>query len=349
MTRTSLFLLPLLILVTKIVSYHSPPSWLLSGRARRSSNGLICRQSSLNPIPIFTTDSLPPDDLSLTVVTRPHSLTIPFDDSPHVSVHDTVQITYKPLPSAEFKGEDLSLIGGFNDWSADDDAPTITLPFAADPAADGSVYTATLTVPNFARTLTLYLTDGVRFSSPYGVHLKYIEVATMSESGESAEKITTCLQDPSGKITKIGDIPTVDPLELEKLVTSEQERRNVVKMETLSVDPNRGVETVLQVGADGMLERSTREFLAEADVVGRSLGMGNMEIGEARNAYMTVDPEGEGLEGVGGGMRALEEAGFGEVEEGQVGKLMGEGKVSIGDFVRIYNFLDDDQVGIDMV
>ena len=131
--------------------------------------------------------------------------------------------------------------------------------------------------------------------------MQEVETSKEDDDEEASGKIVVCLHDEkTGICSKIADVPTIDPLELEKQLRAQQEKKlevvedKTIKMETLSVDVMRGLDTVLQVGPDGPeSEERRRMFLAEADVVGRSLEMGNMEIGEARNAYYSVDPGGE--------------------------------------------------------
>ena len=92
-------------------------------------------------------------------------------------------------------------------------------------------------------------------------------------------------------------------------------------------------------------------------MVGRALGMGNMEIGEARQAFDAFD-----VEGTGGNLvsvellpKALAEAGF-YVEVADVVALIEafvedveRGGVKMGEFVRMYHYLDQEEMGIEMV
>ena len=306
-----------------------------------------------------------------------------------LKVHDTVSFTYTPRSETFFtnnKGQPLTLIGGYNDWDPSselDEPPAIFLQLRKVEGADSNSYTCSHTIPNFARSLKLLVTDGVKYdmgsaegSEFYNVHVRHIEIVDPETNVLGIYE----QEELTGGVRRIGTVDRMDPLELEKMLRAEQERRGIkdglddeeqaeeqaeelaetetetIKIETLSVDANRGVDTILTMGSEED-EQNIRNFLAEADVVGRTLGMGNMEIGEARNAYMKFDSEGTGLTGgIESIMEVLEECGFADitVEEAErvaeivLEKQKGNDVFGMTAWVRMYCYFDREGVGIDM-
>ena len=305
-----------------------------------------------------------------------------------LKVHDTVSFTYTPRSETFFtnKGQPLTLIGGYNDWDPSselDEPPAIFLQLRKVEGADSNSYTCSHTIPNFARSLKLLVTDGVKYdmgsaegSEFYNVHVRHIEIVDPETNVLGIYE----QEESTGGVRRIGTVDRMDPLELEKMLRAEQERRGIkdglddeeqaeeqaeelaetetetIKIETLSVDANRGVDTILTMGSEED-EQNIRNFLAEADVVGKTLGMGNMEIGEARNAYMKFDSEGTGLiGGIESIMEVLEECGFADVtvEEAErvaeivLEKQKGNDVFGMTAWVRMYCYFDREGVGIDM-
>ncbi|GMI33888.1 hypothetical protein TeGR_g11970 [Tetraparma gracilis] len=224
-------------------------------------------------------------------------------------------------------------------------------------------YTVSLPIPNFATSLKLLATDGIRYlpPAPQSVHVTYC-----TADGGGGKTVHLLHDEATGKKTQIGEEERPDPQELEKALRSRMgaPTPDAEPEPDLTVEVDAGlssavasvqVTTVLTVrpGSEDVI----RGFLAEADVVGKSLGMGNMEIGEARQAFDTFDVEMEGtnlvpFEDLG---RALVGAGFPlDVEDlkaliGEFVESLDKGGVRMGEFIRMYDYLDKEEEGINMV
>ena len=109
----------------------------------------------------------------------------------------------------------------------------------------------------------------------FNIHVTHVQVA--DEQGN----VKLMHHDPvTRELRQTGVIEKVDPLELEKQLLAKLDQSPEYSVE---VNEDELPETVFTVREGS--EAVVRGFLAEADVVGKSLKMGNMEIGEARQAF----------------------------------------------------------------
>ena len=88
----------------------------------------------------------------------------------NTTVGDTIKIFYTP-PEGYFRdGSQIICAGGFDGWSADNfDIPPLRLPVLC---RDG-VLSVAMTIPNFARSLDLFFTDGIK----YVIHQRRLRTA----------------------------------------------------------------------------------------------------------------------------------------------------------------------------
>lgn len=271
-----------------------------------------------------------------------------------ISVEDALTIFYTP-PDAYFSpsvSTTLSFVGGFNDYSGDE--PPLTLPFMPcwdeEDVAKGE-YKCNLTVPNFARDIKFAVTDGVRYDSGPSGEMFSIHVTNVQVEGPNSEVLLMHHDPITKEMRRVGVIEKIDPLELERELRSRMENQPEVDVD---VNEEEQPETVLTL-RDGA-EESIRGFMAEADVVGRQLGMGNMEIGEARQAFDKYDEGEEHLVRFEDIWKVLEEVGLDQVSGEEIGTLIDEfvidldkGGVGMGEFISIYNKLDQQDEGVDMI
>ncbi|GMH63603.1 hypothetical protein TL16_g03760 [Triparma laevis f. inornata] len=197
-----------------------------------------------------------------------------------VSTHHPLKIYYTPPPT--FTPTTLTL--GYNNWTPDSEGQDLLLlqSFKDSDLALGSYY-VNLIIPNFALTLKLAFHNDLDFDlgpsgEGYKIHVTDVQV---ERDGKIYEATHDCL---TGKVELISEIETVDPLELEKKLREKFEAGT--PQSDVDVNMEEMPNTILV--AEGS-EDVIRGFLAEADVVGKILNMGNMEIGEARQAFDFLD------------------------------------------------------------
>jgi len=178
-----------------------------------------------------------------------------------------------------------------------------------------------------------------------------IHVTNVQVEGPNSEVLLMHHDPITKEMRRVGVIEKIDPLELERELRSRMENQPEVDVD---VNEEEQPETVLTL-RDGA-EESIRGFMAEADVVGRQLGMGNMEIGEARQAFDKYDEGEEHLVRFEDIWKVLEEVGLDQVSGEEIGTLIDEfvidldkGGVGMGEFISIYNKLDQQDEGVDMI
>mmetsp|Transcript_29021 Transcript_29021/g.38139 ORF Transcript_29021/g.38139 Transcript_29021/m.38139 type:complete len:345 (-) Transcript_29021:284-1318(-) len=253
-----------------------------------------------------------------------------------LAVDDTISLVYTP-PHGLFKEtNELMYVGGFNGWDGEEDP--FTMPLIPDEAQPGK-FKVSLNIPNFAKVMDFIFTDGVRYDTNNGeyYHLRVKHVREVSENGD----IILYTQDNEGNLIQEGVIPKIDPQELEKMIDQEMG----------SVQKNLKQDTLLTPEA----EVASQQKIAEASILGEDLGLGNMEVGEARNTFSMFSVNDKmSLEGL---SNALNYLGF-EVPQKQQEELINSHKpsnsmdteyISLAEFMHIYADLDLNNVGLEIV
>ncbi len=265
---------------------------------------------------------------------------------PTVSAGDTLTVYYTP-PDSYFSPSEhtLTFVGGFNGYDGSEPAMQVPVSpcFHQDDLQHGA-YKLHITVPNFARSIEFVITDGVRYDNgPDGWFRVHVENILVEGEGGEVKRMR---HDPISKSLELVEvIPNVDPLELEKELRAHQET-----MYDVEVNEDDLPDTILVKEGS---EESIRGFLAEADVVGKSLGMGNMEIGECRNAFDNRDVD--GLVPFTELPALLGDLGFFLPPDEVTGLIsiyvpdLSSECVRMSEFVRMYHHLDERDAGIDMV
>jgi hypothetical protein len=76
------------------------------------------------------------------------------------TVGDAVKIFYTPPKDFFREGAQIICAGGYDGWSSENfDIPPLRLPVLR----DGESLYVTITIPNFARALDLFFTDGIKY------------------------------------------------------------------------------------------------------------------------------------------------------------------------------------------
>lgn len=295
---------------------------------------------------------------SATTEQAPHGSVTFLAENDELAAEETVEIIYSP-PVRLFEGaESLLYCGGFNGWDGEEDG--MTMPMM--PFGDEGKFRISINVPNFARVLDFVVTDGVRYDTgPEG--LFYHALVTHVREADKAGNIVTYRQEADGTLTKTGIIEKVDPQELERMIdeaTKAQETAAAALEEDPMVD-----ETIAEV-EQGLRQEVTvtideqdavQRMRAEASVLGERLGLGNMQVNEARDAFDLFD-NAEGLlafEDVG---KVLDKLGFqDELDSAQLAELIGThvlearpgaDTMTLSEFMYMFKALDDMDVGIDI-
>ncbi|CAN0274521.1 unnamed protein product [Pylaiella littoralis] len=261
-----------------------------------------------------------------------------------------------------FEGADsLLYCGGFNGWDGEEDG--VTMPMM--PVGDEGNFRISINVPNFARVLDFVVTDGVRYDTgPDGKF--YHAMVTHVREADKAGNIITYRQEPDGTLIKTGVIEKVDPQELERMMeeATKAQAAATAAAEAAQADPmvdetisevEQGLRQEITVTIDE--QDAVQRMRAEASVLGERLGLGNMQVNEARDAFDVLDND-DGLlafENVG---KVLDQLGFqDELDSSELAELIGKhvlearpdaDTMTLSEFMYLFKELDDMDVGIDM-
>ncbi|CAM9236018.1 unnamed protein product [Ascophyllum nodosum] len=287
---------------------------------------------------------------------HPHGSVTFLPENEELAAEETVEIVYSP-PRELFRDSDTLLYcGGFNGWDGEDEA--ITLPMI--PIEDGK-FRVSINIPNFARVLDFVVTDGVRYDTGPGGAF-YHALVTHVIDADKTGNIITYRQDSDGTLVKTGVIEKTDPLELERMMEDASKAQTEVAVgpsPAPMVDDTIGdvKESLRQEVMVSVVEQdAVQKMRAEASVLGERLGLGNMQVNEARDAFDVFDSE-EGLlafEDVG---KVLDKLGFDELDSSQQAELIGTHvlekrpdatSVTLMEFMYLFKALDEMDVGIDI-
>ncbi|CAN0045907.1 unnamed protein product, partial [Hapterophycus canaliculatus] len=212
--------------------------------------------------------------------------------------------------------DSLLYCGGFNGWDGEEDG--VTMPMM--PVGDGGKFRISINVPNFARVLDFVVTDGVRYDTgPDG--LFYHAMVTHVREADKAGNIITYRQEADGKLVKTGIIEKVDPQELERMMeeaTKAQEVAAAAAAAAASSAADPMVDETMAEVEQGLRQEITvtideqdavQKMRAEASVLGERLGLGNMQVNEARDAFDVYDNE-QGLLAFEDVSKVLDKLGF---------------------------------------
>lgn len=278
-------------------------------------------------------------------------------ENEELAAEETVEVIYSP-PEGLFEGADsLLYCGGFNGWDGEEEA--MTMPMMP---AEGGKFRISISVPNFARVLDFVVTDGVRYDTgPEGAF--YHAMVTHVREADKGGNIVTYRQDADGKLTKTGVIEKVDPQELERMMDEAAKAQGAAAAAPVPAEPM--VDETMADVEQGMRQEITvtideqdavQKMRAEASVLGERLGLGNMQVNEARDAFDVFDSK-DGLlefENVG---KVLEKLGFDELDSTQQAELIGEhvlkkrpdaSSMTLTEFMYLFKELDVLDIGIDM-
>eukprot|EP00903_Cladosiphon_okamuranus_P005539 g5516.t1 len=291
----------------------------------------------------------------------PHGSVTFLPENDELAAEETVEIIYSP-PAGMFEGaESLLYCGGFNGWDGEEDG--ITMPMM--PVGDEGKFRISINVPNFARVLDFVVTDGVRYDTgPEG--LFYHALVTHVREADKAGNIITYRQEPDGTLIKTGVIEKVDPQELERMMDEATKAQEAAAAAAAALEANPMVDDTIAEVEKGLRQEVTvtvdeqdavQRMRAEASVLGERLGLGNMQVNEARDAFDVFD-DAEGLlafENVG---KVLDKLGFeGELDSSQLAELIGThvlearpdaNTMTLSEFMYLFKALDDMDVGIDI-
>ncbi|CAM9630701.1 unnamed protein product [Ectocarpus sp. 12 AP-2014] len=280
-------------------------------------------------------------------------------ENDELAAEETVEIIYTP-PAGLFEGADsLLYCGGFNGWDGEEDG--VTMPMM--PVGDEGNFRISINVPNFARVLDFVVTDGVRYDTgPEG--LFYHAMVTHVREADKAGNIITYRQEADGTLIKTGIIEKVDPQELERMMDEATKTQAAAAAPPPVADPmvdetmaevEQGLRQEITVTIDE--QDAVQKMRAEASVLGERLGLGNMQVNEARDAFDVHDNE-QGLlafEDVG---KVLDKLGFqDELDSAQLAELIGThvlekrpdaDTMTLTEFMYLFKALDDLDIGIDI-
>ncbi|CAM9729495.1 unnamed protein product, partial [Scytosiphon promiscuus] len=199
-------------------------------------------------------------------------------ENDELAAEETVEIVYSP-PEGLFDGADsLLYCGGFNGWDGEEDG--VTMPMM--PVGNEGKFRISINVPNFARVLDFVVTDGVRYDTgPDG--LFYHAMVTHVREADKAGNIITYRQEADGTLVKTGVIEKVDPQELERMM------EEATKAQETMAAVEQGLRQEITVTIDE--QDAVQKMRAEASVLGERLGLGNMQVNEARDAFDVYDNE----------------------------------------------------------
>lgn len=278
-------------------------------------------------------------------------------ENEELAAEETVEIIYAP-PEGLFKDPDsLLYCGGFNGWDGEEDA--LTTPMM--PTDDGK-FRVSITVPNFAKVLDFVVTDGIRYDTgPDGAF--FHALVTHVREADKGGNIITYRQEPDGQLIKTGVIEKVDPQELERMMEEATKAQAASPAAPVVAEPM--VDDAIASVEAGMRQEITvtideqaavQKMRAEASVLGERLGLGNMQVNEARDAFDVFDDK-DGMlafEDVG---KVLEKLGFDEVDPTMQAELIGKHvlasrpdaeSMELVEFMYLFKELDVMDVGIDM-
>ncbi|CAM9372180.1 unnamed protein product, partial [Discosporangium mesarthrocarpum] len=203
-------------------------------------------------------------------------------ENKELAVEETVEVIYTP-PREMFQEVDALLYcGGFNGWDGENDG--ITLPML--PLEDGR-YSVNINIPNFARTLDFTVTDGVRYDTGPGGSF-YHAIVTHVREADKEGNVITYHQAQDGTLTKTGVIEVVDPQELERMIEQASRAQQAPELAAPLVDDaigtvNENLKNEIIVTIDE--QEAVQRMRAEASVLGERLGLGNMQVNEARDVF----------------------------------------------------------------
>ncbi|CAM9158155.1 unnamed protein product [Choristocarpus tenellus] len=249
--------------------------------------------------------------------------------------------------------ETLLYCGGFNGWDGEEEP--VAMPMLP---TDGGRYSVNINIPNFARVLDFTVTDGVLYDTgPDGAFFHALVTHVRDE--DEAGNVILYRQEQDGTLIKTGMIPKVDPKELERMM--EEATKNLPKEELEPVvddtirDVNENLKNEIIVTIDE--QEAVQKMRAEASVLGERLGLGNMQVNEARDIFDMHDNE-IGLlpfEQLG---KVLAQLGFDEVDAKYQSELIGTHvlkerpdaeSVTLTEFMHMFSALDKADVGIDIL
>ncbi|KAG5178188.1 hypothetical protein JKP88DRAFT_281291 [Tribonema minus] len=253
-----------------------------------------------------------------------------------LSVEDTIMVHYTP-PREFFREESgLFYCGGYNGW--DGEETPVMVPLLRQ--RDGR-YKASITIPNFAKTLDFTVTDGIRYDMGPDDAFYHIRVTHIREE-DDAGNIRLYRQDEDGTLTYEGMIETFDPQELERMIDEGIDKvAENIKVETLSTEEQQAVQVMR----------------AEASILGEKLGLGNMQVSEARDAFDFFDDETTGelqvehlglvLDRMGLTLDADEIAGL--LERHTYATRPEATTVRLSEYMHMWSELDQADTGIDII
>ena len=191
-------------------------------------------------------------------------------------------------------------------------------------------------MPNFALKAEMMFTDGISYDEGgYGLHVDVV----MWETGG---KIFRGRQSPDGSLVEEEEVGRTGR-ELEEGLREHYGKTVEVDITAQAGEP----ETVLTLSPGS--EDVVRGFLAEADVVGRALGMGNIEICQARETFDKWCDQTTKKAGAAAVVSMCDELGFGLTKMEVEDVMGGRGQIALGEWVKVYHVLDEEGSGVDMV
>lgn len=249
--------------------------------------------------------------------------TVVVDPSEEVAVGDTIKIKYTPPESWTKKNGSsqlLLLAVGFNGWDGEEKP----LMFPLNMEGDGS-FRATVTVPNFAKSVEFGFTDGgtrwdVNDGNYYQIPVRYQQ-----------------------RLNKKGELETFVAAECEE--KDEQPKRDLE------------AEGEFQQILKPEEEESLHRIRGEAALIGEREGLGNMQISQARNMFDRYDFDRKGYIKLKDLRQVLHDIDFDLEDERYhelVKKFIAENPsddtpVPMTAYMLLYSQLENDNEGIEMV
>jgi len=250
--------------------------------------------------------------------------------SSKLGVGDVLTVQYKPCRNVFPITTNLELWAGFNGWKGED--KPLRAPFFE---VQEGVLEASITIPNFAKSVQFIFTDGFRFDTREGQYYQAHVYHTLEKDNQG--NVFKCFHELDGTVRRL-EKQNRDAQELERLIDEElaSVTSSVIEVETSVSDT---------------AEKKRLALREEAMATAQTLHMHNMQAHEIREAFEKVQRGDESVTDTDRIGAFLEHLGM-EVPEPTIEELVGrhcedpEDGASLSEAMRIFHELDQKNFGI---